>query len=53
MEGKYLKQSAGNNECEFYVMSAMVRYIGGKLEEADKLVCIILISFMFVNHSIK
>ena len=53
MEGKYLSQSAGNNECVFYVMWAMLRYIGGKSEEADKLVCIILISFMSVNNLIK
>ena len=52
-EGKYLKQPAENNECMFYVMWAMLRYIGGKSEEADKLVCIIPISFMFVNNSIK
>ena len=31
----------------------MLRYIGGKSEEADKLVCIIHISFMSVNHSTK
>ena len=42
MEGKYLKLPARNNECGFYVMWAMLRYIGGKSEEADKLVCIIL-----------
>ena len=53
IEGKYLKQPAGNNECGFYVMWAMLRYISGKSIEADKLVCIILISFMFVNNSIK
>ena len=53
MEGKYLKQSAGNNECGFYVMWVMLHYIGGKSEEADKLVCIIPISFMSVNHSTK
>ena len=53
MEGKYLKQSAGNNECGFYIMWAMLRYIGEKLEEADKLVCIIPISFMSVNSSTK
>ena len=53
MEGKYLSQPAGNNECGFYIMWAMLRYIGGKLEEADKLVCIIPISFMSVNNSIK
>ena len=50
MEGKYLKQPAGNNECGFYVMWAMLRYIGGKLEEADRLVCIIPILFMSVNN---
>ena len=53
MEGKYLKQPAGNNECGFYVMWAMLRYIDGKSEEADKLVCIIPISFISVNHSTK
>ena len=53
IEGKYLKQPAENNECGFYVMWAMLRYIGGKSEEADKLVCIIPISFMSVNHSLK
>ena len=31
----------------------MLRYIGGKSEEADKLVCIISISFMSVNNSTK
>ena len=31
----------------------MLRYIGGKSEETDKLVCIIPISFMSINHSTK
>ena len=31
----------------------MLRYIGGKSEEADKLVCIISISFMSINNSTK
>ena len=31
----------------------MLRYIDGKSEEADKLVCIISISFMSVNNSTK
>ena len=53
MEGKYLKQPAENNECGFYVMWAMLCYIDGKSEEAEKLVCIIPISFMSVNHSTK
>ena len=53
MEGKYLSQPAENNECGFYVMWAMLRYIDGKSEEADKLVCIIPISFMSVNNSTK
>ena len=46
MEGKYLSRPAGNNEYGFYVMWAMLRYIGGKSEEADKLVCIIPILFV-------
>ena len=53
MEGKYLKQPAGNNKYGFYVIWAKLRYIGGKSEEADKLVCIIPISFMSVNNSTK
>jgi hypothetical protein len=53
MEGKYLKQPAENNECEFYVIWAMLRYIGEKSEDADNLVCIIPISFMYVNNSTK
>ena len=53
MEGKYLSQPAGNNECMFCVMWAMLRYISGKSKEADKLVCIIPISFMSVNNSTK
>ena len=31
----------------------MLHYIGGKSEEANKLVCIILISFVSVNNSTK
>ena len=46
IEEKYLKQPAGNNEYGFYVMWAMLRYIGGTSEEADKLVCIIPILFV-------
>ena len=53
MEGKYLLQPAGNNECRFYVMWVILRYISGKSEEADKLMCIIPISFMSVNNSTK
>ena len=53
IERKHLKQPVENNECEFYVMWAMLRYIGGKSEEANKLVCIIPISFMSVNNSTK
>ena len=53
MEGKYLSQLAGNNECGFYVMWTMLCYIGGKSKEADRLVCIISISFLSVNNSIK
>jgi hypothetical protein len=53
MEGKYLKQLAGNHECGLYVMWAMLHYIGGKSEDADNLVCIIPILFMSVNNSTK
>ena len=53
MEGMYLKQPAGNNEYAFYIMWAMLGYIGGKSEETDNLVCIISISFMSVNNSTK
>ena len=52
-EGKYLKQPAENNESEFYVMWVMFRYIGEKSKEANKLVCIIPISFMSVNNLTK
>ena len=31
----------------------MLRYIGGKSEEANKLVCIIPISFLSINNSTK
>ena len=48
MEEKYLKQPVENNEYGFYVIC-----IGGKSEEADKLVCIIPISFMSVYNSTK
>ena len=51
--GEVPKPLAGNNECGFYVMWAMLRYIGGKSEEANKLVCIIPISIMSVNNSTK
>ena len=50
---KYLSQPAENNECGFYVIWVMLRYIDGKSEEDDKLVCIISILFMSVNNSTK
>jgi hypothetical protein len=53
MVGPYLDQPAGNNECGFYAMWAMVCYIGGKSPEVDKLVCIIPIPFIYVNNSTK
>ena len=53
IEGKYLTQLAGNNECGFYVMWAMLRYIDRKSKEADKLVYIIPISFMSINNLTK
>jgi hypothetical protein len=53
MVGKYLKLPAGNNECGFYVIWAMLCYIGRKSDDADKLVCIIPISFMslIIQHN--
>jgi hypothetical protein len=51
MELETLKQPARNNECGFYVMWAMIRYLGGKLDVVDDLVCIIPISFISVNST--
>ena len=48
---KTLRQPAGNNECGFYVMWAMLRYLGVKSEATDALVCIIPISFISVNST--
>ena len=46
-----LDQQAENNECGFYVMWAMLRYLGVKSEMADHLVCRISISFISVNST--
>ena len=51
MQLETLDQPAGNNECGFYVMWAMLHYLGVKSEAADALVCIILISFISVNST--
>ena len=51
MQLEILDQPAGNNECGFYVMWAMLHYLSVKLEAADALVCIILISFISVNST--
>ena len=51
MQLKTLDQPAGNNKCEFYVIWAMLRYLGIKLEAVDALVCIISISFISVNST--
>ena len=51
MQLEILDQPAGNNECGFYVMWAMLRYLGVKSEAADALVCIIPISFISVNST--
>ena len=48
MQLETLKQSVGNNERGFYVMWAMLRYLGIKLEATDALVCIIPFSFISV-----
>jgi hypothetical protein len=49
MELKTLKQPSENNECGFYIMWAMLRYLGRKSDVADDLVCII--SFISVNST--
>ena len=51
MQLETLDQPAGNNECGFYVMWAMLRYLGVKAEAADALVCIIPISFISINST--
>ena len=51
MQLETLDQPAGNNECGFYEMWAMLRYLGIKSEVADDLVCIIPISFISVNST--
>jgi hypothetical protein len=51
MELETLMQPARNNECEFYIMWAMLRYLGGKSKVVDALVCIIPISFISVNST--
>ena len=51
MQLETLDQPVGNNECGFYVMWAMLRYLGVKSEAADALVCIIPISFIYVNST--
>ena len=51
MQLETLDQPAGNNECGFYVMCAMLRYLGVKSEAADALVCIVPISFISINST--
>ena len=51
MQLETLDQQTGNNECGFYVMWAMLCYLGVKSEMADALVCIISISFISVNST--
>ena len=51
MQLETLDQPAGNNECGFYVMWAMLRYLDVKSEVADALVCIIPISFISINST--
>ena len=46
-----LDQPTGNNECGFYVMWAMLHYLGVKSGAAYHLVCIISISFISVNST--
>ena len=51
MQLKTLDQPAGNNECGFYVMWTMLRYLSVKSEATYALVCIIPISFIYVNST--
>ena len=51
MQLETLDQPVENNECGFYVMWAMLRYLGVKSEAADALVCIISILFISVNST--
>ena len=51
MQLETLDQPAGNNECGFYVMWAMLRYLSVKLEAIDALVYIIPILFISVNST--
>lgn len=53
MDLTHLEQPMGNNECGFYVMWVMLQYVGGKAIKQDQFVCIIPISFVSVNNSIK
>ena len=51
MQLETLDQSAGNNKCGFYIIWAMLSYLGVKSKAADALVCIIPISFISVNST--
>ena len=51
MQLETLDQPTGNNECGFYIIWAMLRYLGVKSEAADALMCIIPISFISVNST--
>ena len=46
-----LNQPVRNNDCGFYIMWAMLRYLGVKSEATDALVCIIPISYISVNST--
>ena len=51
MQLETLDQPTGNNECGFYIMWAMLHYLGVKSEATEALVCIIPISFISVNST--
>jgi hypothetical protein len=51
MKMETLNQSAGNNEYGYYIMWAMLCYLGVKSEAVDDLVCIIPILFISVNST--
>jgi hypothetical protein len=51
MQLETLNQPVGKNECGFYVMWAMLRYLAVKAGQANALVYIIHISFISVNST--
>jgi hypothetical protein len=51
MQMKTLEQPMANNECGFYIMWAVLYYLGGRSSHVDTLVCMLPISFISVNST--